>query len=130
VNTGSSCLLRDRGDATLYRLATALFVEHEVAELIHHGNYQVYSVSVLAEIVARIPRLSNPASASIPARDAKRGVLGRERAPRLSRPFSSCRMSSVSSGFGGRFRRRIRGKPAVPASHAAGLCSVAKAGSA
>ena len=35
--------------------------------------------------------------------------MGRERAPCLSRPFSSCRMSSVWSGFGGRFRQQSRG---------------------
>jgi hypothetical protein len=61
--------------------------------------YQVFSVSVLAKIVPTIPCLSAPVSASIPVRDPRGGVVGREGAPRFSRPFSSCRMSSVSSGF-------------------------------
>src|SRR5262249_37285269 len=90
----------------------------------------VFSVFVLAEIVPRIERVSAPVNATNPARDAKGGVVGRERAPCLSRPFSSCRMSNVWSGFGGRFRRRNRGTGAVPASHAAGPCSAARAGSA
>jgi hypothetical protein len=59
----------------------------------------VFVVSSLAGIVLKLPRVSYPASASVPTGDAKCLGAGRERPQGLSRPFSSRRMWSVSPGF-------------------------------
>jgi len=63
------------------------------------SNRCVFVVSALAGIVPILPRVSSPANASVPTRDAKRQGAGRERPQGLSRPFSSRRMWSVSAGF-------------------------------
>ena len=61
------------------------------------SNRCVFVVSSLAGIVLRLPRVSYPAEASAATRDAKCLGAGRERPQGLSRPFSSCRMWSVSA---------------------------------
>ena len=74
------------------------------ADSVDHGsnsasNRCVFVVSSLAGIVLKLPRVSYPAEASAATRDAKCLGAGRERPQGLSRPFSSCRMWSVSAGF-------------------------------
>ena len=61
------------------------------------SNRCVFVVSSVAEIVLKLPRVSYPAKTSAATRDAKCLDAGRERPQGLSRPFSSCRMWSVSS---------------------------------
>ena len=63
------------------------------------SNRCVFVVSSLAGKVLILPRVSAPANASAATRDAKCLGVGRERPPGLLRPFSGCRMWSVSSGF-------------------------------
>jgi hypothetical protein len=63
------------------------------------SNRCVFVVSSLAGIILKLPRVSYPTNASATTGDAKPVGVGCERPPGLSRPFSSCRMWSVSAGY-------------------------------
>src|SRR6202022_1227498 len=63
------------------------------------SNRCVFVVSSHAGKVLKLPCVSAPASASVLTGDAKPLGVGCERPPDLLRPFSGCRMWSVSPGF-------------------------------
>src|ERR1700730_15089402 len=62
------------------------------------SNRCVFVVSSHVGIVLELPCVSYPASASVLTGDAKPLGVWCERPPGLLRPFSGCRMWSVSSG--------------------------------
>ena len=67
-------------------------------EIESSSNRCVFVVSSHVGKVLKLPCVSYPASASVLTGDAKPLGVGCERPPGLLRPFSGCRMWSVSSG--------------------------------